>query len=87
MKMYQKILVIFVLTLLCFSLKIRAAESDIALPEIYEDNIDIEEDPMYLRYQNTGVMRKTRSVQNGDSIASIINQYENGSAAVRNWRI
>lgn len=85
MKMYQKILLIFVLILLCFSLKVKAFENDVALPKIYEDSMDIEEDPMYLRYQNTGVMRKARAVQNGDSIKSIINQYETGSAAVRNW--
>lgn len=84
MKMYQKILLIFVLILLCFSLKVKAFENDVALPKIYEDSMDIEEDPMYLRYQNTGVMRKARAVQNGDSIKSIINQYETGSAAVRN---
>ena len=84
MKMYQKVLLIFILVLLSLSLKVSGAESDVALPKIYQDSQDIEEDPMYLRYQDSGIMRKTRAVQNGDSISSIINQYENGSAAVRN---
>lgn len=68
MKIYQKVLLIFILVLLCLSLKVSGAESDVALPKIYEDSMDIEEDPLYLKYQGAGVMRKARAVQNGDSI-------------------